>query len=265
MTLFPLLAFIAAVSAQELPQPSAVLAEARAQASRPTLEGNFPFANFPGREEHIAAIWEFVQTLGGPKQGLKPPVIHFSRFVLAEQAPAWTAWQRNWSRGQDQIWTDYLCNSAGKKAHPEVVAERLCESPAALLAWLRAHPEVREEYPYPPQFRAFHYDGTDRIQIDPYTTYFAFYQNGPDGLPRDYTGYGYYVTGHELLHYVLENRGIPGPTHHCLFVTKQADGKSYMEKLADFIVARGIGTEFSMRRYGLGQEESLDPCGARRP
>jgi hypothetical protein len=265
MLLLPLLALAAAVSAQELPSPSAVLAQARAASRRPVLEGRFPEANFPGREEHIAAIWDFVQGLGGPKLDLEPPVIHFSRFVLAEQDPAFTAWQRQWSRGNEQIWTDYLCNAAGKKAHPEIVRERLCDSPEALRAWLAAHPEVREEYPYPPQFRAFHYDGTNRIQVDPYTTYMAFYQNGPDGLPRDYVGYGYYVTGHELLHYVLEQRGIPGPRHHCLFVTKQADGKSYMEKLAEFIVARGVGTDFSMKRYGLSQEESLNPCGAPRP
>lgn len=261
--LFLLLA--AAVSAAPLPSPSELLAQAQDAARTPVLEGEFPVSNFPDREAHIAAIWEFVQTLGGPKQGLKPPVIHFSPFVLETQDPAWTAWQRQWSLSQDQIWTDYLCNPAGKKKHPELVAEKVCEQ-GRILEWYRAHPEVRDEYPYPPQFRAFHYDGTNRIQIDPWTTYFAFYQNGPDGLPRDYVGYGYYVTGHEMLHYVLENRGIPGPTHHCLFITKDAEGRSYMERLADFIVARGIGTEFSMKRYGLAQEEALDPCGAsRRP
>lgn len=265
MAFLPLLALALGVSAQELPSSSAVLAEARAAASAPVLEGSFPFANFPDREAHIAAIWEFVQTLGGPKQGLEPPVIHFSRFVEAAQDPAWTAWQRQWSRGQEQIWTDYLCGP-GRKKHPEAVREGACDTPDAARAWLRAHPELRDEYPYPAQFRAFHYDGTNRIQIDPYATYLAFYQNGPDGVARDYVGYGYYVTGHELLHYVLENRGIPGPSHHCLFITKQSDGKSYMEKLADFIVARGVGTDFSMKRYGLMQEESLDPCGAtRRP
>ncbi|MDX6769711.1 MAG: hypothetical protein SF051_09280 [Elusimicrobiota bacterium] len=264
MTVLPLLLAASAV-ALDLPAPSAVLAQARAAADRPTLEGTFPEGAFRDREEHVAAIWEFVKALGGAPAGIRPPVIHFSVFDPAVQDPAWTAWQRSWSLGQTQIWTDYLCNAVGKKKFPQVEAERLCETPGRIEAFLAAHPEVREEYPYPAQFRAFHYDGTNRIQINPETTYMAFYQNGPDGLPRDYTGYGYYVTGHELLHYALEQRGVPPLTHHCLFVTKGPDGTSYMEKLAAFIAQRGIGTEFALRRYGVAAEESFDPCGARRP
>lgn len=261
-----LLVLCAAVSASELPSPSAVLAEARAAADRPVLEGSFPAgANFPGREEHIAAVWEFVQTLGGPPLRLAPPVIHFSRFDPAAQDPAWTAWQRSWSAGQTQIWTDWLCGAAGRRRLPEAAAGGACGSPAAAAAYVAAHPEVRAEYPFPAQFRAFHYDGTNRIQIDPGTTFLAHYQNGPDGLPRDFTGYGYYVAGHEMLHYALESRGVPGPEHHCLFVTKGADGTSFMDRLAAFVASRGLGTEFALRRYGVSQEESLSPCGGRAP
>ena len=252
MILLPLVLACVA-SAQEAPAPVFV------PSPRPAVEGHFPEGAFMDRSERLAGIWEFVKVLGGAPAGLTPPVIHFDAFDPAEQDTAWTEWQLAWDEGKEQIWTDYLCNPAGLKKQPEV--KTLCGDQPKMNAWIASHPEIKKEFPFPKQFRAFHYDGTDRIQIDPGTTFMSFYQNGPQGFKVDMVGYGYHVAGHEMLHYVLENAGIPPLTHHCLFVTPQADGKSYMEKLDDFLIAKGWGGNALSFRYGAPAEASLNPCG----
>jgi hypothetical protein len=88
----------------------------------------------------------------------------------------------------------------------------------------------------------------------------TFWQQGPYGPPAaDLVGYGYYVTGHEMMHYVLENNGIPIPTHHCLYVTPDAAGNTLMGSLTDFLIERGYAS-FPVRRYGYDQEVALKPC-----
>jgi hypothetical protein len=222
---------------------------AGAAATRPSIEGDFPHHAFPDAEARLAAIWDFVKTLGGPDQGLPAPRIVFSPFDPLVQRPDWTRWQSEW-----------LCNAPGQKLHPET--KPLCGDPSAADAWISAHPAVKANFPFPKQFRAFHYDGTDRIQIDPETTFLAHYQNGPSGFKEDLIGYGWHVAGHEMLHYVLENRGVPPTTHHCVFVTPQADGKSYLERLDEFLVEKGWGSPALLYRFGLAAERSMNPCGS---
>lgn len=244
-----------AAGAQELAEPRGVPVE-----PRPTMEGSFPAYAYSDPEAKLAAIWDFVKVLGGPDLGLEPPVLVFSPFDPAVQHPGWTAWQAKWAEGNAQLWRDWLCNPAGRKLYPET--KPLCSDPAAVDAWLAAHPEAKRNFPFPKQFRAFHYDGTNRIQIDPETTFLAFYQNGADGFKRDLIGYGWHVTGHEMLHYALEKRGVPPLTHHCVFVTPQADGKSYLERLDEFLVEKGWGSPALLHRFGVAAEKSMNPCGS---
>lgn len=209
----------------------AVLIAALAHAAcAQTIAGDFPHYAFPRARAELADIWTFVRALGAAPEGAPPPLLYFSRFDPLAQAADWTAWQRQWTTKHPEIYED--ARKAG----------------------------VTGDFPFPASFRAYHYDGTERIQLDPKTTFLAFYQNGPDGLPRDFVGLGYYVAGHEMLHYVLELAGVPGKRHHCLFVTPRGQGPSYMEALADFLIARGYSS-FAVKRYGLGQELALDPCG----
>lgn len=224
--------------------------------------GAFPPGTFPNRQAVLADVWAHVQRDAGASAGLEAPYLYFSKFDPEAQDPEWTLWQKRWVAGHPAIYEDWLCrggDSAGDARWAE--GRRLCGRRAELLAWVGAHPELQQQYPFPKSFRAFHYDGTNRIQIDPGSTFFAFYQNGPDGMPRDFVGLGYYVTGHELTHYALESRGVPGERHHCLFVTADAAGGSPMERLADFLIARGYAS-YAVKRYGLGPEIALDPCAA---
>ena len=224
----------------------------------PQVTGAAP-ADYPRLQPSLDETWVFVRRLAGADDSLPPPRLHFAPFEPAAQDAEWTRWQSAWSAGRDDIFASWLCSSVGRKKFPD--ARPLCsQGEAALRAFVAAHPEVRREYPFPPEFRAFHYDGTGVIQINPATTYLPYFQTMPDGTRRDLVGYGPYVAGHEMLHYALVSRGVPGPTHHCLFITKRPDtGTSPMEDLAAFLQERGYAG-FAVRRYGLQQEEMLDPC-----
>lgn len=240
---------------------AALLASAApARGQGPILTGDVP--NSPQLAARLAETWEFVKVLGGAPADLPPPAIYFMQFDPKKQDPAWTAWQKDWASRDPQILVDWVCSQAGRAKHPEPVAKGLCADPAKVRVWLAAHPEVNDDYPFPPTFRAFHYDGTDRIQVNPYTTYTGVIMQA---ISLEGLGYGYYVTGHEMLHYVLDRKGVPGATHHCLFVTPQADGKSYMAKLADFLIEEKGYAHFMARRLGHDAEVSLNPCGKPAP
>ncbi len=256
--------------AEPLPDASALLGAAREAAATapspvsapagPVLTGHFPEGAFPERERVIADIWGFVKTLGGARADLPPPILYFSPFDPAKQDADWTAWQKTWADANPSVYLDWLCSPAGRAEQRDGTDAQCGSDRTALKAYLAAHPAVRDKFPFPASFRGFHYDGTARIQIDPIATYMAFWQNGPYGPPaQDLVGSGYSVTGHELLHPVLASRGVPGATHHCLFVTPDADGTSPMEKLTAFLISRGYAS-FAVRRYGYGQEVALDPC-----
>lgn len=231
--------------------------------SRPVLEGDFPGGVTPTLESRLAEVWEFVKRMGGAPADLPPPTIYFSQFDPAKQDPKWTLWQRDWSTRHEQIYADWLCSYSGHAKYPQPRDSGLCGDPRKVLSWIAGHPEVLGEFPFPAAFRAFHYDGTDRIQVNPTTTYTGTILQG---VPLESIGYGYYVTGHEMLHYVLDRKGIPGETHHCLFVTPQPPHpKSYMERLADFLIDEKSYSNFMVRQIGLGAELSLRPCSKPSP
>ena len=263
-------------AAQELPGVDEALRRAsegaRADAARvaaapapdrPVLTGDFPGGVTPSLESRLSEVWEFVKRLGGAPPGLPAPTVHFSPFDPAKQDAQWTLWQRGWSLSHPQVTSDWLCSYSGHAKYPEPRDSGLCADPKRVLSWMAGHPEVLAEFPFPATFRAFHYDGTDRIQVNPYTTYTGTILQG---VPLALVGYGYYVTGHEMLHYVLDRKGIPGETHHCLFVTPQPpDGKSYMGRLADFLIDEKGYSHFMVRELGLGAEISLKPCAKPSP
>lgn len=263
------LALSLAVPAAAFESPAAFLRAARetpvpltagpAPVPVPVVTGTPPegYANFEG---NLADIWVFVRGMAGASAALPPPRLHFAPFNLARQDPEWSRWQADWTSGRDDIFASWLCSGPGTRKYPE--AAPLCSvSEAALVAFVNAHPSVRSEYPFPPEFRAFHYDGTGVVQINPETTYLPYLQTQYDGQRKDLVGYGYYVTGHEMMHYALESAGVPGPRHHCLFVTSRPEtGTSYMEDLVAFLMRRDLAS-FAVRRYGLQQEIELNPCG----
>jgi hypothetical protein len=168
-------------AAEGLPQPSDLLRQARLETAAvavpqtvpagpqiapagPLLTGHFPEGAFPDRERVIADIWSFVKTLGKARADLPPPTIYFSPFDPAQQDADWTAWQKTWAAANADVYVDWLC-SVGRKKYPEVTDADCARGRDRLKIWLASHPEVKEQFPFPPVFRAFHYDGTDRIQI----------------------------------------------------------------------------------------------------
>lgn len=215
------------------------------------ITGAFPDADYPTGRAAIAKVWELVKEIGEAPAGLAPPRLHFAAFDPAKQDPDWTAWQGAWAKAHPSIFLEWVCNYSGRAKYPE--AEPLCGQPESLKAWAARHPELLREYPFPQTFRAFHYDGTDRIQVNPYTTYVGTLLQG---IPLKDLRLGYYVTGHELMHYVYESRGIAGPTHHCLFVT---GSPSPMERLADALIESGLSHPM-IKKFGLDAEKGLAPC-----
>lgn len=224
----------------------------------PVLDGDIPF-DMPGVTESINDAWDFIRKLSQAPDGLKPPLIHFDLFDPARQEPAWNQWQSDWLKSHDEPFLDWLCTRQGKEKFPEAASR--CSDRVALGWWLSLHPEVREEFPFPARFIAYYYQDSGRIQMNPGATFRRFAYTGPDGLRRDGVGYGAYTAGHEMLHYVLESRGVPLSDHHCLFITPRPDtGKSPMEELVEFLIRRGHASEI-VRRYGLDQEVAINPCG----
>lgn len=226
--------------------------------AKPVLEGDVPF-ELAGMAESINDAWGYIQKIGQAPQGLKPPLIHFDLFDLARQEPGWGRWQSDWFKDHDEPFLDWLCTRQGREKFPEAASR--CSDRVALGWWLSLHPQVRSEFPFPARFVAYYYLGTGRIQMNPGATFRRFAYTGPDGGRRDSVGYGAYTTGHEMLHYVLESRGVPAADHHCRFITPRPDhaGKSPMEELVEFLVSRGHATEI-LRRFGPDQEVAFNPC-----
>jgi hypothetical protein len=204
------------------------------------IRGQLPEYSYPDLESKVGRIWEFAQTNVGVRGPLEPPIVYFCSFSPKAAAPEWQEWQRKWVSAHPEIWDDWRRNNPG----------------SAIPA---------DGNPFPEHFFAFHYDGTNRIQVNPHRTFLPFYVNAPDGTKQDYTGAGYYSTGHELHHYALESLGVPGPLHHCLFIKDRPRGrKSMMEALADFLVEQNISASI-IYHMGLNWERKLDPCARLSP
>ncbi len=198
-------------------------------------------------ELKINSTWHFIQTLIQLPESIEAPLIYFSPFDRDIQEATWTEWQSEWIVKNPEIWNDWvkLKNSRGNKI--EITDE-----------WVKENQKIL--FPFPAQFLAFHYDRTTRIQINQQKTFLRFYQNDYQGIKKDFVGYGFYVSAHEMLHYALEQIGIKETKlHHCMYVLELVDGKTLIDHLADFLVAHQISSHV-LHKYGVESEKSMNQC-----
>lgn len=217
-------------------------------AGRVALSGDVPLDDFPDIQSKTDAIWSHLEqrlTLIGAHRA---PAIHFSPFDQGSQSAAWTAWQKSWTRSHPVIWSDWTAlRSKGERI--EISRQ-----------WIEEN--IDEIFPFPKTFLAFHYDGTNRIQINPKRTFLASVQLDPYGVRHDLDGSGYYTEAHEMLHYALELKGVvPTKLHHCLMLYRPAEGDSraLMEQVTDYVVEQKM-LAASARYRGLAAERAFAPC-----
>ncbi len=225
-----------------------------------TLRGDVPVDDIPDIQQRSNEIWSYLARHLDLQGHARLPIIHFDPFDRNVQSPDWTAWQKEWTRTHPVIWRDWTAlrstNVHAASGIPENVSRWPHERfphPAPLPEgdkerathdfhahtrteisdqWIESN--IDEIFPFPGNFLAFHYDGTNRIQINPNRTFRSSIQIDPYGVRRDLDGYGYYSVGHEMLHYALEIKGIvPTKLHHCLmlYAFEDHDTPGLMEQL----------------------------------
>lgn len=211
------------------------------------LRGHLPARSYPEMESWVASIWSFVRRNTGNRLGrVESPILYFSPFSFTKQEPSWTQFQRDWIED-----------------HPEIQAE--WNKYAAFMSKSGRTPKAQEAgnpFPPSPHFPSFFYTGTNRIQLDPTIKAVFKVEIDPTGAGalRDFVGYGYYMIGHELHHYALEQLGIPVALHHCLFLQERSgDRPSLMKALAEELVNKKMA--FSMiEMRALSPELQMQPC-----
>ncbi|MGB5736850.1 MAG: hypothetical protein WBM40_20655, partial [Thiohalocapsa sp.] len=245
--------------------PTGAARAGRAQPAVPTaldlqhaviLSGDVPLDDFPTLQQTADAIWAHLTHRVGIASHHPPPVIHFRPFDKAMQSDDWTTWQMDWTRTHPVIWRDWTALKAKGTSKDIPLDGEVSQG------WIDDH--IAEIFPFPKTFLAFHYDGTNRIQINPERTFLASVQLDPYGIRRDFDGRGYYSLAHEMLHYALELRGVvPTKLHHCLMVFQPADddGVAMMEEVADYLVDSGTMASIARHR-GLQSERAFSPCAA---
>jgi hypothetical protein len=213
------------------------------------VRGNAPFFEYQGLQEKLERIWHYErQKYLRPGAADADPEIHFYPFAREKESPEWVAWQNSWIRENPSIWKEWVF-IRGDQAPAEITRE-----------WVDEH--IASLFPFPKIFLAFHYDGTNKIQMDPERTFLAFYVNGPNGMKADHAGMGYYSAAHELLHYTLERRGVlPTRIHHCLFIAERPGKRTPIQDAVQFLIEQGIASDFAMA-MGANREKDLDPCQA---
>jgi len=215
-----------------------------------SLSGEVPDLDLPPVQPTADAIWTHIAHSFRLDPGVPPPEIYFQSFDQAVQTPEWTEWQKQWTRIHPDIWRDWV-RLTRDGSQTEITDE-----------WIGSH--IEEVFPFPKTFLAFHYDGTNRIQMNPARTFGPWTQVDPSGVRRDLSGHGYYTMGHEMLHYALAARSVlPTRLHHCIFihVPDDSDEKPLIEELADHLVDQGV-TAAIVRHVGLRNERYFDPCGS---
>jgi len=211
-----------------------------------TLVGNVPNFEIAHLQEKIDQIWSYEKAtyLFKPEaQSLVPPEIGFYPFERDLKDSEWKAWQKDWIRDNPAVWLDWTVIN-------HMPAQALTSN------WISEH--IDTVFPFPSTFLAFHYDNTNRIQINPARTFLAFYVNDPYGIKRDTVGNGFYSAAHEMLHYILENDGIPGRLHHCLFISEK-NGHSLMGDMTKYLIAQNISAPL-IEKVGLMSEQGMMPC-----
>lgn len=201
----------------------------------------------PDYRKIISNIWFYVarDLAKLPLNKVPAPKLQLEPFSRAEQSPEFTLWQNEWIINNISVWMEWT----------EIVGvprEKITKQ------WVRER--INEIYPFPVTFRGMHYDGTGVVQVNPDTTYLSMVTPDQNRTTwRDYVGYGYYVTGHEFMHYALSKKGVPDILHHCIYVIS-VDGKpSLMERLNNRLINSGVAGAL-LPRYGVNQETQLTPC-----
>lgn len=232
-----------------LDSAAAIAAEPTTPLSGPVaLSGDVPLDYFPDIQSKSDTIWSHLEKRLSLRGDQPAPVVHFSLFDRGTQSPAWTAWQKSWTRSHPVIWSDWTAlRSQGERI--EISRQWIDEN-------------IDEIFPFPKTFLAFHYDGTNRIQINPKRTFLASVQLDPYGIRQDLDGRGYYTEAHEMLHYALELKGVvPTKLHHCLMLYRPPEGDTpaILEQIMDFLVQEKM-LAASARYRGLSSERSFAPC-----
>ncbi|MDE0118979.1 MAG: hypothetical protein OXM55_03095 [Bdellovibrionales bacterium] len=211
-----------------------------------TLRGDVPFFEFPHLQEQSNSIWAFIKRTVNLPPEVPSPVIYFFPFEKQKQDQQLIAWQKQWIENNSLIWTEYIRyeKNSPSTITPEWIADFLENS-----------------LPFPKRFMAYHYDNTNYIQIDPKRVFLSYYQNDPYGVKRDMVGLGFYIMGHEMLHYAFQEKGIfPGEDHHCLFTLPLLpDQQSVLSALSRFLIDNEISFS-GIELFGLKKEKDLQPC-----
>jgi hypothetical protein len=229
------------------------------------LRGQVPTEEYPAVQSKSDRIWSYLVERFALSARAPTPTVQFQPFDLARQSPGWSAWQKDWIRTHPAIWRDWsavqparLTTAISPEVPPDVSPE-----------WINSH--IDSVFPFPRNFVAFHYDGTNRIQIDPRRAFIDSMQVFIDGERRGRSGQGFYSLGHEMLHYALELRGVEQKKlHHCLMLYTERKGDTtsaltpalmpaLMEEVADHLVEEQIIAPIARLR-GLRTEHSLRPC-----
>ena len=211
-----------------------------------TLRGDIPLFEFPHLQEKSNSIWVFIKrTLNLPPE-VPPPVIYFFPFEKEKQDPSLTAWQRQWIENNSFIWMEYI---RYKKVSPSIITPE----------WTANF--LENSLPFPKNFIAYHYENTNYIQIHPKRVFLSHYQNDPYGVKRDMVGLGFYIMGHEMLHYAFQEKKIfPAEDHHCLFTLPLLPNQqSVLESLSRFLIDNEMSFS-TIELLGVKKEEALQPC-----
>ncbi len=213
----------------------------------PKLNGKVPLAQFPDIQEKANRIWQYLSHLIGKEVLPLPPEINFYEFSKADQSLDFSKWQKSWLHDNLDIWNDWT--KLTNKGQDIKIDQR----------WVNAN--IDRVFPFPETFLAFHYDGTNRIQMNPKRTMMSSVQGDASGKATDLLGAGYYIMAHEMLHYALEQKGIvPTKLHHCLYVSDgRGSNSSLMDQVSDYLIAQKI-TSPMIKITNLRTEKSFNPC-----
>ncbi len=190
--------------------------------------------NYPGLEDKISRTWVYIKKQVQLAEPTAAPIIYFSPFIFSKEEPEWLKKQKSWIGTHPEIWTDWNAISNGK-------------------------PPVEEGNPFPDWFAGFQYYDTHLIQVNPFASFFPYYNYDNFGIPTDVAGLGYYSVGHELYHYALNLKNIPVKFHHCIFVLQKDNKDHLMNQLANFLINNQISSALAFLR-GSQIEEQLKPC-----
>lgn len=222
---------------------------AQAGASAVTVHGADKLGyNYPNLNSELDGIWDFASKdlAQMDTDKLPNPDIYIENFVLIQESTDNQTFQREWLLPHRQIWLDWAA------AH-NIPPERITDD------WIRSN--FLALFPFPPDFRAYQYEDTNRIQISPDQTFLRFVQNDEHGIPHDLVGVGFYNLGHEMTHLALERRGVPKKLHHCIYVTNVDQRPNLMERLVNYLVSKTISSSM-VSFYGYQQDVGVDPCSA---